>query len=100
MLRRAKVTVIVASAGAVRRVVCSRGTVIEADCVLGDVAHSVFDCIALPGGLAGAKALAAHDALIAMLRQQRDAGRLVAAVCASPALVRHARVLFHARNAN
>lgn len=88
VLRRAKtIEVTVASIGDSRRVVCSRKCVLEADALFKDVCSRVYDCIALPGGLGGAQAFAECVELIEMLREQKKSGRIVAAICASPALV-------------
>lgn len=87
-LRRAGIEVTVASVGALQ-VTASRGMKIVADASIADCTGRVYDCIALPGGMPGAEHLRDSAPLIAMLRQQKDAGRLYAAICASPAVVLH-----------
>jgi 4-methyl-5(b-hydroxyethyl)-thiazole monophosphate biosynthesis len=48
-----------------------------------------FDLIALPGGIPGAQNLRDSKMLETLLKQQADAGRFYAAICASPAVVLH-----------
>lgn len=85
-LRRAKVEVTVASVMGRREIVAARQTRIVADALIEDCVDAVYDLIALPGGIPGAEHLRDCAPLIAMLRAQRDAGRLYGAICASPAV--------------
>ena len=87
-LRRAGVEVTVASVGALQ-VTASRGMRIVADASIADCTGRVYDCIALPGGMPGAEHLRDCAPLIAILKEQKHAGRLYAAICASPAVVLH-----------
>jgi protein deglycase len=86
VLRRAGAQVTVASVND-WQITASRNTKLTADALIADCAGQTYDLIALPGGMPGAEHLRDSDALIALLRQQRDAGRLYAAICASPAVV-------------
>lgn len=70
----------------------SRGLVVQADALLDDAASAAasaapYDLVALPGGMPGAERLAASAALRRLLVEQHAAGRLVAALCASPTVV-------------
>lgn len=85
-LRRAGLEVTVASVGALQ-VTASRGVKIVADAVIADCDTGTYDCIALPGGMPGAEHLRDSAPLIAKLKEQKSAGRLYAAICASPAVV-------------
>lgn len=85
VLRRANVEVTVASVGD-RQVTASRGVNLVADCLIGECTHKVYDLIVLPGGLPGANHLRDCELLIDMLKAQKQAGRLYAAICASPAV--------------
>ena len=67
----------------------SKGVKLIADGRLAEYVHEVFDLIALPGGMPGAEHLRNSPQLIAMLTDQADAGRIYAAICASPAVVFH-----------
>lgn len=68
-------------------VTCSRGVVLSAQHRLVDIADEEFDAIVLPGGLGGAEVFQGSTILIEILKQQKYDGRLVAAICASPAIV-------------
>ncbi len=52
-----------------------------------DTIHDLCDAVVLPGGLANAETLAASRRLVDLVKQHHTAGKLVAAICASPALV-------------
>ncbi len=85
ILRRADIEVTVASVGELQ-VTASRGVNLVADKIIDDCRDETFDLIALPGGMPGAEHLRDCPALITMLKAQRNAGRLYAAICASPAV--------------
>lgn len=86
VLARAGAEVVVGSANELN-VVCSRGVKLTADCRLADVLHNHWDLIVCPGGLPGAQHLSDSRELIQILRNQVQAGKPVAAICAAPALV-------------
>ena len=85
-LRRAGAEVTVASVDKLQ-VTASRGVRLVADARITDCVNQTYDCIALPGGMPGAEHLRDSVELIGMLRKQKQAGRLYAAICASPAVV-------------
>lgn len=87
VLRRAGIQVTVASVESGLQITASRKTKLVADVKIGDCAGKSYDCIALPGGMPGAEHLRDSVQLIEMLKQQRKAGKLIAAICASPAIV-------------
>jgi 4-methyl-5(b-hydroxyethyl)-thiazole monophosphate biosynthesis len=82
-LRRAALEVTVASVDKLQ-VTASRGVKLVADALIADCKSQSYDCIALPGGMPGAEHLRDCAELIAMLKKQKTAGRLYAAICASP----------------
>ena len=86
VLRRAKADVTVVSVGN-KQVTASRGVKLVADAVISDCVGSVYDLIALPGGMPGAEHLRDSKELTDMLKAQAASGRLYAAICASPAVV-------------
>ncbi len=86
VLRRADVSVTVASVGALQ-VTASRGVKIVADSLIADCTGIVYDLIALPGGMPGAEKLRDSDELLSLLNAQKLEGRFYAAICASPAVV-------------
>jgi 4-methyl-5(b-hydroxyethyl)-thiazole monophosphate biosynthesis len=52
-----------------------------------DKVTELFDVIVIPGGMANAERLAANRQVIDLVRKHHAAGKLVAAICASSALV-------------
>ncbi|GAB2654173.1 DJ-1 family glyoxalase III [Vibrio panuliri] len=65
----------------------SRGVTLTADCRLVDIADDEFDAIILPGGVGGSETFRDSTVLVEIVRQQMYEGKLVAAICAAPALV-------------
>jgi len=98
-LRRAGAEVTVASVEtqdlASLQVTASRGMKLVADARISDCVNQTYDCIALPGGMPGAEHLRDCAPLIEKLKQQKQAGRLYAAICASPAVVLQPHGLLH-----
>lgn len=52
-----------------------------------DNVHGLYDAIVFPGGRCNAQALAANSRVIALVKEHFLAGKLVAAICASPSHV-------------
>ena len=65
----------------------SRGVTLTADCRLVDIADDEFDAVILPGGVGGSEVFRDSTVLVEIVRQQMYEGKLVAAICAAPALV-------------
>ncbi|XP_023701865.1 protein/nucleic acid deglycase DJ-1 [Cryptotermes secundus] len=85
VLRRAGISVTVAGLAGPDPVRCSRSVVVCPDSSLQDaLTKAPFDAIVLPGGLGGARNLAASSEVGLLLQQQEKDGRLVAAICAAP----------------
>lgn len=57
------------------------------DAALDDIDDDTFDCVVVPGGSGGSKAIAADQTAVKLIQRQAEKGRLVAAICAAPALV-------------
>jgi 4-methyl-5(b-hydroxyethyl)-thiazole monophosphate biosynthesis len=91
-LRRAGITVTVASLGPERRVTGRCNLTIEADTDLTGALEWDYDVLVLPGG-PGVKHLRATPAVIELVERQSAAGRLVAAICAAPTVLKDAGVL-------
>ncbi|MDW6093672.1 DJ-1 family glyoxalase III [Vibrio rhizosphaerae] len=72
----------------------SRGVMLTAETLLHQVVDQPFDAIILPGGLTGAENFRDNPLLIERLKQQKQSGRLVAAICAAPAIVLQHHHLF------
>ncbi|MBE3656193.1 DJ-1 family protein [Vibrio navarrensis] len=68
-------------------ITASRGVILRAQCLLIDVADEPFDVIILSGGVAGAEAFRDSPLLLEMIKQHMYEGKLLAAICAAPALV-------------
>jgi 4-methyl-5(b-hydroxyethyl)-thiazole monophosphate biosynthesis len=77
---------------------CSRGVRILADVALVDVADDDHDVIVLPGGLGGATCFSESPLLVEKIRQMHFSGKIVAAICAAPALVLEYHDLFPVGN--
>ncbi|MDA5535940.1 protein deglycase YajL [Yersinia mollaretii] len=90
-------TASVASDGSLE-IVCSRGVRLLADTRLVDVADQKFDVVVLPGGIKGAECFRDSPLLVATVHQTHNEGRLVAAICAAPALVLEHHNLFPVGN--
>lgn len=89
LLRRAQIDVVVAGLHGEDLVECSRGVRLKPDGGL-DAVQRDFDAVVLPGGMGGAEAFAASEAVGRWLRRQVERDRTVGAICAAPmALVKH-----------
>lgn len=97
-LRRAGAEVTVASVDK-KQITASRLVRLVADAVISDCVNNTYDLIALPGGLPGAEHLRDCQPLIEMLKTQKHAGRLYAAICASPAYILQTHGLLDGRRA-
>jgi len=86
VLRRAGAEVTVASVDGLQ-VTASRGVKFVADQLIADCVDNSYDLIVLPGGMPGAEHLRDSQELTTLLKCQQQAGRLYAAICASPAVV-------------
>ena len=86
LLRRAELSVTLASIESTITVSATRGLTLTADAFLADVAGKDFDLIVLPGGEKGARAFTSHKMLMEKLRAQRIAHKWYGAICAAPAL--------------
>jgi len=92
-LRRAGIEVTIAVLGNGLTVRGSHGIRLAADAVLDDLAGegklkpSSWDAVVVPGGLPGADNLAASKQVGDFLKGMAAAGKLIAAICASPARV-------------
>jgi protein deglycase len=62
------------------------GTTLLADTTIDGI-NEVYDGIVFPGGRVNAQSLAAHPLVLDLIAQHLEKNKLVAAICASPALV-------------
>jgi 4-methyl-5(b-hydroxyethyl)-thiazole monophosphate biosynthesis len=86
-LRRAGVEVTILGIGG-RTVRGSHDIVVETDAILAEPLGN-WDVVVVPGGGVGSKNLAASATVTRLIRRQFSSGRLVAAICAAPAVVLH-----------
>ncbi|KAH0786110.1 DJ-1 family protein [Histomonas meleagridis] len=88
MLRRAGVEVIVAAVGSPTLYVTSALDItFHCDKKFNEISNSLFDAIIMPGGLPGATNLAADPKVVEAVKNHFKAGKIVAAICASPGVV-------------
>jgi 4-methyl-5(b-hydroxyethyl)-thiazole monophosphate biosynthesis len=86
MLRRGEIDLTVAGVTG-KQVTGAHGVVITADRTIDELDFTQFDCVVLPGGMPGAKNLAESDEVMEFTASMYADGRLVAAICAAPAVV-------------
>lgn len=98
VLRRAGADVTVASVQELQAT-ASRGVKLVADKLISQCVGETYDLIALPGGMPGAEHLRDCQELEVMLKRQDQENRLLAAICASPAVVFLHRGLLDKRRA-
>lgn len=75
-------------------ITASRGIKIVADIPLIKVADEPFDAIVLPGGLTGAETFRDSPLVVEKVRRMHLDGKIVAAICAAPAVVLEYHQLF------
>lgn len=75
-------------------ITASRGIKLIADTPLIKVADEPFDAIVLPGGISGAETFRDSPLVVEKVRRMHLDGKIVAAICAAPALVLEYHQLF------
>ena len=87
VLRRGGVEVVTISTTLFPLVESAHGVNMEADLQFNQPDYSDADLLFLPGGMPGATNLFEHEGLREVLLAQYKAGKKIAAICASPAVV-------------
>jgi len=88
-LRRAGVEVTVLGVGG-REIKGSHGIGVLTDAKLGDEKDAaLYDAVILPGGGPGSRHLAESKGVVDLILRHNAAGKIVAAICAAPAIVLH-----------
>lgn len=87
LLRRGGVEVTTASVMDHRQIVSSHKVPIQADALAGEVDFSQVDLVVYPGGLPGSNHLAESPVATQVAKDFAAQGKLVAAICAAPAVV-------------
>lgn len=97
VLRRAGVEVIVAGVGQ-REVTGAHGITIETDIMIEQY-QELPDALILPGGMPGASNLRKSQSLEVLLEKMQKEKKLIAAICASPAVVLSAQGILDGKKA-
>jgi len=88
IMRRAGLDVILVSCGEDLVVKGAHGILITCDVLIDEVKSAPLpDAVVLPGGMPGAVNLAQHEDVRALVLAMNDAKKVIAAICASPAVV-------------
>ena len=66
---------------------CSHGVVVTADKVIEQVNLVDYDAVVIPGGMPGATNISATKKVVLAIENALKAGKVVASICASPAVV-------------
>lgn len=92
ILRRAGIGVTTASLSGHPEVKGAHGIIVHADATFEHAGSRTYDAIVLPGGPAY-MALMKHEGVRAALGRHKSAGKITAAICASPAVLADAGIL-------
>ena len=65
----------------------SHGVTVKADKLVEEVDFNDYDALVIPGGMPGATNIAACEKVIIAAKEMLDSGKVVASICASPAVV-------------
>jgi len=87
ILRRADIQVITVSVQPHKEVCGAHGIKVLADILFDESDYSDNDLLVLPGGMPGTKNLEAHNGLKALLQNQVQQGKCLAAICAAPSVL-------------
>ena len=77
----------------------SHGIIIKADKLIKDINVCAYDAVVIPGGMPGATNIAENEKAIELIKHIISKGKLVGAICASPAVVLAQNDLLLARSA-
>lgn len=92
-LRRSGIEVVTAAVGASSQVKSSRGTVVIAEQRIQELAGrgalvaSQWDGVVIPGGMPGSTNVAASREVQGFIKDMHHMGKVIAAICAAPAVV-------------
>ena len=87
ILRRAELDVITVSISDSKTVAGAHGINVEADQLFTETTFGENDYYVLPGGYDGMLNLSAHQGVNELLTKQHNAGKKLAAICASPSVL-------------
>lgn len=66
---------------------CSHGVVIKADDLVSNADRDAYDGVVIPGGMPGATNVSQNEDAVNLIKSVKKRGKMVAAICASPAVV-------------
>lgn len=99
IMRRAGITVELVSCGETKTVKGAHGISLVCDVTLAEASKAALpDAVVLPGGMPGAVNLAESDGVRSLVLAMNKAGKIVSAICASPAVAFSAFGLLKGRN--
>ena len=87
ILRRAELDVVTVSISDSKTVAGAHGIKVEADQLFTETTFGENDYYVLPGGYDGMLNLSAHQGVNELLTKQHNAGKKLAAICASPSVL-------------
>ena len=87
ILRRAELDVVTVSISDSKTVTGAHGIKVEADQLFTETTFGENDYYVLPGGYDGMLNLSAHQGVNELLKKQHNAGKKLAAICASPSVL-------------
>lgn len=60
---------------------------LRAECLVQELGEILFDAVIIPGGGKGAENIAHSEEALALIKRHVDEGKIIAAICAAPAVV-------------
>ncbi len=93
VLRRAGISVVVASITENLQVQGANGIMVVADQPIQQISSDQIDMILLPGGWGGTDILATNDYVQTLLQEMKNKDKLIGAICAAPFALESAGVL-------
>lgn len=87
LMRRADIDVKTCTINTTPLVLGAHNIAVEADLCLGEIARDQYNGLIIPGGMGGVEALAATPDVLEMVHDCLEDNKLLAAICAAPAVV-------------
>ncbi len=78
---------------------CSHGLIMLADKLIEEVNLREYDAVIIPGGMPGATNISSEEKVVSALKDMEKDGKLIASICASPAVVLKANGLAKGKRA-
>ncbi|EUJ38609.1 DJ-1 family glyoxalase III [Brochothrix campestris] len=93
LFRRVDIEVVTAAVNNQLAVRGAHDIIVEADCLMNDVANTVYDCLYLPGGGKGAETLRDNAVVQQIIKKHYSSKKLISAICAAPIALEKAGIL-------